>query len=195
MNSDRNPKAYIIAGPNGAGKTTFATNFLPRYAECMEFVNADLIASALSPFVPDRAAFRAGRLMLEQIHLLADRGIDFGFETTLAGKGYVRLLNDLKDRGYRIHLFYLWIHSIDIALARIAGRVKMGGHNVPENVVRRRYYRGSSNFAKLYRSLTDFWAIYDNSTNVPTLIAYNEYDKLEIIDHEIFNRISNEVEK
>ena len=195
MNSDRTPKVYIIAGPNGAGKTTFATNFLPRYAECMEFVNADLIASALSPFVPDRAAFRAGRLMLEQIHLLADRGFDFGFETTLAGKGYVRLLNDLKDRGYRIHLFYLWIHSIDIALERIAGRVKMGGHNVPENVVRRRYYRGSSNFAKLYRSLTDFWAIYDNSTNVPTLIAYNEYDKLEIIDHEIFNGISKEVEK
>lgn len=195
MNSDRNPNVYIIAGPNGAGKTTFATNFLPRYAECMEFVNADLIASALSPFVPDRAAFRAGRLMLEQIHLLADRGIDFGFETTLAGKGYVRLLHSLKGRGYSIHLFYLWVRSIDIALERIAGRVKMGGHNVPEDIVRRRYHRGSSNFAKLYRSLTDFWAIYDNSTNAPNLIAYKEYDKLEIIDHETFNRTSKEMEK
>ncbi len=195
MNSDKHPKAYIIAGPNGAGKTTFATNFLPRYAECMEFVNADLIAGALSPFAPDRAAFRAGRLMLEQIHLLADRGIDFGFETTLAGKGYVRLLDDLKGRGYSIHLFYLWIHSIDIALQRIAGRVKMGGHNVPEDVVRRRHHKGMSNFAKLYRSLTDFWAIYDNSTNAPTLIAYEEYNKLEIIDHEKFNRISKEMEK
>jgi len=92
MNSDRHPKVYIIAGPNGSGKTTFATKFLPKYVECMEFVNADLIASTLSPFSPERAAFRAGRLMLEQIHLLADRGIDFGFETTLAGKGYVRLL-------------------------------------------------------------------------------------------------------
>lgn len=195
MDSDRNPKVYIIAGPNGAGKTTFAAKFLPKYVECMEFVNADFIASALSPFSPERAAFRAGRLMLEQIHLLAHRGIDFGFETTLAGKGYVRLLNDLKSRGYSIHLFYLWIRSIDIALERIAGRVKMGGHNVPEDVVRRRYYRGLSNFAKLYRSLTDFWAIYDNSTDVPNLIAYKEYEKLEIIDHEIFNRISKEMEQ
>ena len=195
MSIYKRPKVYIIAGPNGAGKTTFATKFLPRYAECTEFVNADLIASALSPFVPDRAAFRAGRLMLEQIHLLADRGIDFGFETTLAGKGYVRLLHNLKSRGYSIHLFYLWVHGIEIALERIAGRVKMGGHNVPENVVRRRYYRGSSNFAKLYRSLTDFWAIYENSTNAPNLIAYKEYDKLEIIDHETFNRISKEMEK
>ena len=195
MNSDKHPKAYIIAGPNGAGKTTFATKFLPRYAECMEFVNADLIASALSPFAPDRAAFRAGRLMLDQIHLLADRGLDFGFETTLAGKGYVRLLDDLKDRGNSIPLFYLWICSIDIALERIAGRVKMGGHNVPEDVVRRRYHKGMSNYSKLYMPLTDFWAIYDNSTNAPNLIAYKEYDKLEIIDHEIFNRISKEMEK
>ena len=107
----------------------------------------------------------------------------------------MRLLHNLKSRGYSIHLFYLWVHGIEIALERIAGRVKMGGHNVPENVVRRRYYRGSSNFAKLYRSLTDFWAIYENSTNAPNLIAYKEYDKLEIIDHETFNRISKEMEK
>jgi len=186
MNSDRDPKVYIIAGPNGAGKTTFATNFLPHYVECMEFVNADLIASALSPFLPDRAAFRAGRLMIEQIHSLADSRIDFGFETTLAGRGYVRLLNNLKDRGYRIH-------SIDVALERIAGRVEMGGHNVPEDVVRRRYHKGMSNFSRLYQPLTDSWAIYDNSTDTPHLIAYKEHDKLEIIDHDTFYRISNEM--
>ena len=193
MNSDRDPKVYIIAGPNGAGKTTFATKFLPHYVECMEFVNADLIASALSPFLPDRAAFRAGRLMIEQIHSLADSRIDFGFETTLAGRDYVRLLNNLKDRGYQIHLFYLWIHSIDVALERIAGRVKMGGHNVPEDVVRRRYHKGISNFSRLYQPLTDSWAIYDNSTDTPHLIAYKEHDKLEIIDHDTFYRISNEM--
>ena len=193
MNSDRDPKVYIIAGPNGAGKTTFATKFLPHYVECMEFVNADLIASALSPFLPDRAAFRAGRLMIEQIHSLADSRVDFGFETTLAGRGYVRLLNNLKDRGYQIHLFYLWIHSIDVALERIAGRVKMGGHNVPEDVVRRRYHKGMSNFSRLYQPLTDSWAIYDNSTDTPHLIAYKEHDKLEIIDHDTFYRISNEM--
>ena len=193
MNSDRDPKVYIIAGPNGAGKTTFATKFLPHYVECMEFVNADLIASALSPFLPDRAAFRAGRLMIEQIHSLADSRVDFGFETTLAGRGYVRLLNNLKDRGYQIHLFYLWIHSIDVALERIAGRVKMGGHNVPEDVVRRRYHKGISNFSRLYQPLTDSWAIYDNSTDTPHLIAYKEHDKLEIIDNDTFYRISNEM--
>jgi len=193
MNSDRDPKVYIIAGPNGAGKTTFATKFLPHYVECMEFVNADLIASALSPSLPDRAAFRAGRLMIEQIHSLADSRVDFGFETTLAGRGYVRLLNNLKDRGYQIHLFYLWIHSIDVALERIAGRVKMGGHNVPEDVVRRRYHKGMSNFSRLYQPLTDSWAIYDNSTDTPHLIAYKEHDKLEIIDHDTFYRISNEM--
>ena len=193
MNSDRDPKVYIIAGPNGSGKTTFATKFLPHYVECMEFVNADLIASALSPFLPDRAAFRAGRLMIEQIHSLADSRVDFGFETTLAGRGYVRLLNNLKDRGYQIHLFYLWIHSIDVALERIAGRVKMGGHNVPEDVVRRRYHKGISNFSRLYQALTDSWAIYDNSTDTPHLIAYKEHDKLEIIDHDTFYRISNEM--
>jgi predicted ABC-type ATPase len=101
----------------------------------------------------------------------------------------VRLLNDLKDRGYSIHLFYLWIHSIDIALERIAARVRMGGHNVPEDIVRRRYQKGLSNFSELYRQLTDFWAIYDDSTDTPYLIAYKEHDKLAIIDHDIFNRI------
>jgi len=188
------PNLYIVAGPNGAGKTTFATKFLPYYAECMEFVNADLIAGALSPFSPDRAAFRAGRLMLEQIHLLADRHVDFAFETTLSGRGYVRLVRSLKDRGYSIYLFYLWVHTIDIALERIAGRVKMGGHNVPKDVVRGRYQKGLSNFSKLYQPLADFWAIYNNSTHTPNLIAYKEYDKLEIIDHETFNRISNDME-
>ena len=194
MNSDKRPKAYIIAGPNGAGKTTFATKFLPHFAECTEFVNADLIAGGLSPFSPERAALRAGRLMLEQIRLLANRCVDFGFETTLAGKGYVSLLNDLKDRGYGIHIFYLCVHSIDVALERIAARVRMGGHDVPEDVVRRRYHRGMSNFSKIYQALSDFWAIYDNSTDTPHLIAYKEHDKLDIIDHETYNRIIKEME-
>ena len=131
MTSAKNPSPYIIAGPNGAGKTTFARQLLPYYAECLEFVNADLIANGLSPFFPERAAILAGRLMLQQIHLLADHGRDFGFETTLSGKTYVRLLRDLRDRGYRIHLFFLWIPNIDIALERVADRVRRGGHNVP----------------------------------------------------------------
>jgi predicted ABC-type ATPase len=190
-----NPNLYIIAGPNGAGKTTFAKEFLPHYVKCLEFVNADLIASGLSPFSPERAAIRAGRLMLEQIHLLADRGIDFGFETTLSGKGYLRLLRDLKDRGYRISLFFLWVSNIDIALARIADRVRRGGHNVPESVVRRRFNKGLSNFFNLYRPLLDSWAIFDNSTSTPSLVAFEEFGKMKILESAVFAGLSENLEK
>ena len=110
------PNLYIVAGPNGAGKTTFASEFLPNYVECLDFVNADFIASGLSPFDPEKAAFRAGRLMLEQIHLFADNKRDFGFETTLAGKLYVRILEKLKESGYRIYLYFLWVNNVNIAL-------------------------------------------------------------------------------
>jgi predicted ABC-type ATPase len=184
------PNLYIIAGPNGAGKTTFANQFLPNYENCKEFVNADYIASGLSPFSPDRAAIQAGRIMLERIKMLAERGEDFGFETTLAGTTYVRLLRKLKNQGYRIHLFFLWVQSIDIALARIAGRVKMGGHNVPEDIVRRRYHKGLFNFGKLYSPLSDFWAIYDNSAEVPKMVAFEKNLKLKVVDNELHDQIS-----
>lgn len=118
-NKHRRPNLYIIAGPNGAGKTTFARKFLPQYAECLEFVNADLIAGGLSPFAPERAAILGGRLMLEQIHSLAERGLDFGFETTLSGKTYVKLLQDIRKGRYLIHIFFLWITNVKLALERI----------------------------------------------------------------------------
>lgn len=184
------PNLYIVAGPNGAGKTTFAREFLPNYANCLEFVNADLIAEGISPFSPEQAAIRAGRLMLEQIHLLADQSRDFGFETTLAGKSYVRLLADLKNKGYRIHLYFLWVDNVDIALERIADRVLRGGHNVPEEIVHRRFNRALPNLFNLYRPLLDFWVIFDNSTDDPVMIAYEEDGHLEIIGPEIFSKLS-----
>ena len=189
-----NPNLYIIAGSNGAGKTTFARKFLPDYVDCLEFVNADLIASGLSPFSPERAAIRAGRLMLERIHLLADSRTDFGFETTLSGKGYVRLLHDLKDRKYQISLFFLWVNDIEIALARIADRVSRGGHNVPEEIVRRRFHRGLTNFFQLYRPLVDFWAIIDNSTSTPNMVAFEKNNILKIVDTYLFSVLSKKVE-
>src|SRR5690242_8742439 len=115
---------YIIAGPNGAGKTTFAREFLPHYADCRTFINADLIAQGLSPLSPDAAAFRAGRLMLEEIQRLADSGRDFGFETTLSGRTYMSLLGELAQRGYATHLFFLWLPSTRFALSRIRNRVR-----------------------------------------------------------------------
>jgi predicted ABC-type ATPase len=194
MKSAKNPSLYIIAGPNGAGKTTFATHFLPHYAGCLEFVNADLIAGGLSPFLPERAAIRAGRIMLKQIHLLADRGRDFAFETTLSGRTYVRLLRDFRGRGYQIHLFFLWVPSIDIALERIADRVRRGGHNVPEDIVRRRFKKGLPNLFQLYRPLLDSWVIFDNSSDTPNMIAFEKLGQLQIVASDLFAKLSRSLE-
>lgn len=184
----RRPNLYIIAGPNGAGKTTFAHKFLPQYVECLEFVNADLIAGGLSPFDPERAATQAGRLMLEQIHSFGNRGLDFGFETTLSGKTYVKLLKDLK-KGYLIHLFFLWISNVKLALERIELRVRNGGHHIPEAIVLRRFDRSLPNFFRFYQPLADSWAIFDNSEDVPKMIAFEESGKLEILDPDLFDII------
>ena len=120
------PSVYIIAGPNGAGKTTFAREFLPKYADCRNFINADLIAAGMSPFAPESAAFWAGRLMLQEIELSMRRGVDFGFETTLAGRSYLGVIRRLKESGYAVHFFYLWVASVELALARIRERVLRG---------------------------------------------------------------------
>ena len=190
-NKHRRPNLYIIAGPNGAGKTTFARKFLPQYVECLEFVNADLIAVGLSPFAPDKAAIHAGRVMLERIHSLGLRGTDFGFETTLSGKSYFRLLKELKQRkGYNIHLFFLWINSVKLALERIELRVQQGGHNIPEVEVRRRFDKGISNFFHFYQPVVDRWIIFNNSGDVPEVIAFEESGKLEIVDSDLFGLLS-----
>ena len=168
------PSLYIIAGPNGAGKTTFAQTFLPLFANCPHFVNADLIAAGLSPFAPERVALRAGRLMLEEIHRLGAEKHSFSFETTLSGRGYFPMLRELRQTGYSIHLFFLWVEDVRLALARIAGRVEKGGHNVPEPVVRRRFDRGLINLVQLYRPMLDSWAVFDNSTEMPRLIVSEE---------------------
>lgn len=186
-NKNRRPNLYIIAGPNGAGKTTFAHKFLPQYVECLEFVNADLIARGISPFVPERAAIHAGRIMLEQIHFLAERGLDFGFETTLSGKTYVKLLQGMKKGGYIIHIFFLWIPNVELAVERIKLRVRNGGHHIPEAIVSRRFGRSLPNFLRFYKPLADSWTIFDNSGGVPKMIAFEELGKIEILDPDLFN--------
>ena len=185
----RRPNLYIIAGPNGAGKTTFAHTFLPHYVECLDFVNADLIAGGLSPFDPEKAAIQAGRLMLEQIHSFGKRRLDFGFETTLSGKTYVKLLKDLKKTGYRIHLFFLWISDVRLALERIELRVRNGGHYIPKDIVLRRFERSLPNFFRFYQPLADSWAIFDNSKDIPRMIAFEESGKLEIFDKDLYDTV------
>ncbi len=185
-----NPKnAYVIAGPNGSGKTTFANEFLPKYAKCPNFVNADLIAQGLSPFFPRAAAIKAGRLVLEQIRSLAEKNADFAFETTLSGKSYLRLLTTLKKKGYAINLFFLWIPNVELALSRIKDRVDTGGHDVPSLDVKRRFHRGIYNFFKYYRPLSDTWLLFNNADATPRLIAKEKSGKAEIVDKELFERI------
>lgn len=184
-----NPNVYIIAGPNGAGKTTFAREFLPKYANCEVFVNADLIAQGLSPFAPEKAAFRAGRLVLEEIESYAARGMDFGFETTLSGKGHLQVLRRLKERGYEVHIFYLWVPGVELALSRVKERVLLGGHNVPEVDVRRRFERSIRNFLGPYRALADSWTLFDNTAGTPIIIADEERGWLQMADTKRYNEI------
>lgn len=180
---------YIIAGPNGSGKTTFANKFLPNYAKCPNFVNADLIAQGLSPFAPHAAAIKAGRLVLEQVYNLADKNADFAFETTLAGKSYLRFLKILKKKGYTINLFFLWIPNVELALSRIKDRVASGGHDVPALDVKRRFNRGIYNFFKFYKPLSDTWLLFNNADAIPRFIAKEKAGKTEVVDKELFEKI------
>lgn len=180
---------YIIAGTNGSGKTTFAEKFLPDYANCPHFVNADLIAHGLSPFSPGLAAMKAGRLVLEQIQELANKNCNFAFETTLAGKSYISLIKKLKKANYSVHLFFLWVTATELALARIKERVADGGHNVPASDVHRRFRRGIYNLFKSYRQLLDSWILFNNSKTTPAIIAEEKEGKLTITDNKLFNKI------
>ena len=189
----KSPNLYIIAGPNGSGKTTFADRFLPTYTNCKNFVNADYIAKGLSPYSPAVAGMKAGRLVLEQTRTYASKNLDFAFETTLSGKKYILFIKDLKAKGYKTHLFFLWIPSVDLSLARIKDRVSRGGHDIPELDVRRRFSRGISNFFKLYEPLLDLWILFDNSTEKPHLIAKKEDGILTVESQELYSKIKKSV--
>ena len=167
-------KIVIIAGPNGVGKTTFAREFLPNESGCPIFINADLIAAGLSPFQPELVSIKAGRLMLEEIYEYSRHGTSFAFETTLAGRTYVRMIPNWQAEGYHVKLFFLTLPSAEMAIARVAERVKQGGHNVPEDVIRRRFSAGRTNFDLLYRDIVDSWALYNNDGGEPELIDWSE---------------------
>jgi predicted ABC-type ATPase len=166
----RNKKIVIIAGPNGAGKTTFASEFLPKEAGCPEFINADLIAHGLSPFAPEKAEFRAAKIMLEEIADRIAENKSFAFETTLAGKNYARRIPHWRKMGYHVKLIFLSLPSVELAIARVRSRVAQGGHNVLESVIRRRFDAGLRNFHGVYRKLVDDWVLYDNIGQTPRMI-------------------------
>jgi predicted ABC-type ATPase len=164
-------RIIIIAGPNGAGKTTFAREYLQKEADCPDFINADLIAAGLSPFGPDKAAVQAGRIMLSEIHRRVRKGDSFAFETTLSGHLYARLIPQWRSDGYRVRLVFLSLPTSEMAIARVAGRVAQGGHNIASAVVRRRFDAGLRNFREVYLNLVDRWEWYDNSDTTPNLIS------------------------
>jgi predicted ABC-type ATPase len=164
------PVCLIIAGPNGAGKTTFASEFLPREGGIIHFVNADLIAAGLAPLRPSLAALNAGRVFLSELDRLAAAKVSFAFESTISGLAYAERLKRWKARGYRIELVYLRLDTPEIALKRIAERVRAGGHNVPAADVRRRFVRSWRNFENVYRPLADAWWLYNAMNKPPTLL-------------------------
>ena len=166
----RAPICLIIAGPNGAGKTTFAREFLPHEGGMVHFVNADLIAAGLAPLKPAMANLQAARVFLEELDRLASARADFAFESTLSGRAYVERIQQWKTQGYRIEIVYLKLKSPEIALKRIATRVKQGGHDVPAADVRRRFIRSWRNFEAVYLPLCDAWWLYDATSYPPSFL-------------------------
>ena len=167
-------KCYILAGPNGAGKTTFANEFLPVEAECLNFVNADLIAQGLAPFQPSKMAIEAGLLMVKQIKECVRKNESFAFETTFSGKGYVKNIQGWKNQGYEIIMYFFKLPSVEFAVERVKLRVAKGGHNVPEHDIKRRFERSWKNFIELYKPLADSWVVFDTSGDFPKIINESE---------------------
>jgi predicted ABC-type ATPase len=166
-------KIIIIAGPNGAGKTTFARDFLPVEAKTLRFINADLIAAGLAPFNPESAAFKAGRLMLEEIDECVLAGNSFALETTLSGVAYLKKIAVWQKLGYQVKLWFLSLPNEEAAISRVALRVAQGGHNIPEDVIRRRFKAGLDNFHNRYRLLVDSWTFYDSYHRPPKLLDWS----------------------
>lgn len=185
-------KLYVIAGCNGAGKTTASYTILPEILDCKEFVNADEIARGLSPFQPEKAGIEAGRLMLKRIKTLLESGENFAFETTLATKSYVNLIKNAKEREYQVILLFFWLHSPDLAISRVKNRVKEGGHNIPEHVIRRRYINGLKNFFKLYLPMIDNWMFINNSGETYEIVAEGSFEDMIINNDPLWNQIKGE---
>ena len=168
------PQVIVIAGPNGAGKTTLAPFLLRDKLRVLEYVNADPIAQGLSGFDPASVAVKAGRVMLNRLHDLVGQQKTFAFESTLSAKHYARWIKKLRSQGYAFQLMFLWLRSAELAVQRVRERVRAGGHDVPEQVIRRRYDAGLRNFWELCRPLADAWSVYDNSESVNSLPIASE---------------------
>lgn len=187
----QHPNLYIIAGPNGAGKTTASYNLLPEILHCTNFVNADEIARGLSPFAPETVAIQAGRIMLERIEELLPQGVDFAIETTLATRSYVQLVQRAQALGYKVHLIFFFLENEEQAIQRVAQRVSNGGHNIPEDDIRRRFKRGIYNLIHLYMPICDSVLVYNNAHGDAILVSEQENANsgLLVYETEMWNQL------
>jgi predicted ABC-type ATPase len=180
---------YIISGCNGSGKTTASYTLLPEMLECNQFVNSDEFAKSLSPFNPSEASVSASRYMLQKIYYLLGNHMDFCVETTLATRSLMGIINDAKSRGYTVDILYFWLKSPEMAIARVKSRVEAGGHNIPENVVRRRYYMGLNYFFETYAPVCDRWMLADNSSSPFSIVAEGSPAGIKVRDKEKYDII------
>jgi len=188
----QHPNLYIIAGPNGAGKTTASYTLLPEMLNCINFVNADEIARGLSPFSPDTVDVQAARIMLQRIDELLAQKADFAIETTLATRSYVQLVARAQSLGYKVHLLFFCLETPEQAIQRVAQRVSQGGHNIPENVIRRRFTRGIDNLIHLYLPVCNSALVFDNTKGAPRIIAELEPStrSMLVYDQNIWDKIT-----
>lgn len=183
---------YLLAGCNGAGKTTAAYALLPGLLNCQEFVNADEIARGLSPFRPETVSVQAGRLMLNRLQELLVVGETFALETTLATRHYLGFIRQAQAQGYTVHLFFFWLSTPEAAVQRVRIRVQEGGHNIPEDVIRRRYELGLRYFFSRYQTAVDKWTLVDNSSGHPRTIAENISGKINVMDSIIWQSLNSQ---
>lgn len=184
---------YIIAGCNGAGKTTASISILPEILKCREFVNADEIAKGLSPFNPEGVAIEAGRLMLERINVLIEGDKSFSIETTLSTRSYSKLINKAHEKGFIVQLLFFWLPTPEHAIKRVEQRVREGGHNIPIDVIRRRYKAGIENLFNIYIPIVDSWMLIENHSNPRKIIAKGMRDYINISDKNLFEAMQNYV--
>lgn len=183
---------YLIAGCNGAGKTTASFTILPEILDCKEFVNADEIAKGLSPFQPEKVAFEAGRIMLHRINELLQQNENFAFETTLSTRSYKNKVLEAKAKKYTVTLLFFWLKNPELAKERVKTRVLEGGHNIPEEIIERRYVKGIRNLFEIYIPISDQVLIFDNSEGRHQLIAdKSSGDELSILDEQKYNELKN----
>lgn len=192
-NGMESKKLYIIAGCNGAGKTTASITILPEILQCKEFVNADEIAKGLSPFNPESVAIEAGKLMLQRIDFLVQGSESFAIETTLSTRSYTKLIERAKQNDFKVQLLFFWLPTPAHAVERVAQRVREGGHNIPLEVILRRYHAGIRNLFNIYMPIVDSWMLIENQNNPRIIVADGDLNEETVYNVELFKKIKEYV--